>query len=171
MRSVALLVALWLTIFAAFAAQPIGAQTVVDRAKDDQVTDVPDSDPAMQLALKRARETRSEFLVLVRAPRPTIVTTAVKIAVHEGDVTEYLWLDSLYVQGDHFVGTIDNTPRLVHSVSLGQAIAFQENEIVDWFYVENGKMVGNFTACAMLKREPPDQAEDFKKEFGLTCEP
>jgi hypothetical protein len=36
--------------------------------------------------------------------------------------------------------------------------------------MEDGKMRGNFTACALLKREPADQAEAMKKQFGLSCQ-
>jgi uncharacterized protein YegJ (DUF2314 family) len=168
MRSVSFFVAIWLALLAM---EQASAQTVLERAKRDEVANVPDSDPDMQLAFKRARERRSEFLALVRVKRPTIEMMAVKIAVHDGDDIEYFWLTPVRVEGDHFVAVIDNTPQLVHNVGLGQSIAFQENEVVDWFYVENGKMIGNFTACAMLKREPADQAEDFKREVGLTCEP
>ena len=48
-------------------------------------------------------------------------------------------------------------------MTYGQVIEFTEAEIVNWLYVEGGKMRGNFTACAMLKREPPDQLEAAKK--------
>jgi uncharacterized protein YegJ (DUF2314 family) len=55
-------------------------------------------------------------------------------------------------------------------VKFGQVIDFSEAEIVDWLYMEDGKMRGNFTACALLKREPADQAEAMKKQFGLSCQ-
>lgn len=31
-------------------------------------------------------------------------------------------------------------------------------------------MKGNYTACAILKREPKAQQEAFKKRFGLECD-
>ena len=55
-------------------------------------------------------------------------------------------------------------------MKFGQVIEFSESEIVDWLYTENGKMIGNFTACALLKREPPDQLEAMKKQYGLSCD-
>jgi uncharacterized protein YegJ (DUF2314 family) len=55
-------------------------------------------------------------------------------------------------------------------VKLGQLVEFSEAEIVDWLYMEGGKMHGNFTACALLKREPPDQLEAMKKQYGLSCD-
>jgi uncharacterized protein YegJ (DUF2314 family) len=69
------------------------------------------------------------------------------------------------------IGRIDNTPRSVTNVREGQKISFEESDVVDWLYRENGKMVGNFTACALIKKETPKQAEAFKKEYGLNCDP
>ena len=54
---------------------------------------------------------------------------------------------------------------------MGQVIEFAENEIVDWLYLEDGKMIGNFTACALIKREPPEQAAAFMKQYGMSCDP
>jgi hypothetical protein len=31
------------------------------------------------------------------------------------------------------------------------------------------KMYGNFTACALLTREPPQQAAEFRRRYGLEC--
>jgi len=36
--------------------------------------------------------------------------------------------------------------------------------------MEGGKMHGNSTARALLKREPADQVEAMKKQYGLSCE-
>jgi len=31
-------------------------------------------------------------------------------------------------------------------------------------------MKGNFTTCALLKQQPKQDAEAFKKKYGLECE-
>jgi len=62
-------------------------------------------------------------------------------------------------------------PRLVKKVKVGQTIRFREDEIVDWLYQQDGKMIGNFTACTLLKREPPKEAAAFMKQVGLRCDP
>lgn len=51
----------------------------------------------------------------------------------------------------------------------GQSFDFSEGEIVDWLYMDGAKMKGNYTACALLKREP-GQAAAFKARFGLDCD-
>jgi hypothetical protein len=49
------------------------------------------------------------------------------------------------------------------------AVPFQ-NGYRHRMYVEHGKMVGNFTTCALLRREEPADAEAFKRRFGLTSQ-
>jgi hypothetical protein len=32
-------------------------------------------------------------------------------------------------------------------------------------------MIGNYTACAIIKHEPIEDAEAFKRQYGLSCDP
>jgi uncharacterized protein YegJ (DUF2314 family) len=146
------------------------AETVSERIKRDGVAMVEREDPDMAAAIRKARETLPEFLALVRAPRSTITSYAVKIAVAEGDEREFFWISPFRERNRQFTGQINNTPRLVKTVKNGQTITFAEHEIVDWLYREDGRMHGNYTACAILKREPRDQADAVIKQFGLNCE-
>ena len=75
-----------------------------------------------------------------------------------------------YLNGGRFSGKIDNTPRTVRSVAAGQIIEFSEGEITDWMYMDGGKMKGNYSACALLQREPKDQQDAVKNRFGLNCD-
>ena len=144
--------------------------TLMDKAKRDQVALVEKDDPDMAAARRRARETLPEFLALARAPRPTATNLAVKIAIPAGDDDEYFWVSQFAPRGDKYGGTINNTPRAAKQVKLGQIVEFSEAEIVDWLYMEGSKMRGNFTACALLKREPADQVVAMKKQYGLSCD-
>jgi uncharacterized protein YegJ (DUF2314 family) len=96
----------------------------------------------------------------------------VKVGIREGKNTEYFWVNELATAGDDFTGKINNEPRMVKSVKLGQAYKFSKSQIVDWTYLDrpNRKMAGNFTACALLSKEPPAEAEAMKKRYGLSCE-
>jgi len=149
-----------------------GGGTLVERARRDEISKVAKDDPDMAAAFRKARETLPEFLALARAPRPTIDHVAVKVGIPTGDDgKEYFWLSPFEPRDGRYSGRINNTPRMAKTVKFGQVIEFSEDEIVDWLYLEDGKMRGNFTACAMLKREPADQAEAMRKEFGLSCDP
>lgn len=144
---------------------------LLDKAKRDNVALVPKGDPEMMAAMRKARATLRDFLAVARAPRASMSGFAVKVAVREDDTeNEYFWISPFQEQAGRFTGRIDNTPRWVKSVKLGQTITFSEGEIVDWLYVDGGKMKGNYTVCALLKREPPSEADAFKRRFGLDCD-
>jgi len=155
---------------ALLAAGQAAAQTFMEKAERDELSFVRRDDPDMEAAKRAARATLQDFLTLARTPRPSTSGFAVKVAVRDRSNVEYFWVIPFKQEGARFSGRIDNTPRLVKSVKLGQSFVFAEPDIVDWLYVDQGRMRGNYTACAILKREPPDQAEAAKKRFGLECE-
>jgi uncharacterized protein YegJ (DUF2314 family) len=51
-------------------------------------------------------------------------------------------------------------------------MTFARGEIHDWMYYDdaNRRMKGNFTACALLTREKPEDAEKMKRTYGLVCD-
>jgi len=148
------------------------AQSISDRAKRDEITMVPDADPDMSEAFRRAGATLDEFLNLAKKPRDDTTDFAVKVAIHDGKNTEYFWVTPFTERNGSFSGPIDNEPRLVKNVKADQLWRFNRNEIVDWMYFDHSKrrIVGNFTTCALLKHEPPAEAEKLRKTYGLVCD-
>jgi uncharacterized protein YegJ (DUF2314 family) len=168
MRCIAVIVALT-TLLIGIA----GAESLLDTSKRDGTAIIESSNPDMAAAFKKARATLPVFLKLALAPPPSIRGFAVKIGIPYGDRNdaEFFWMSPFKPEGDKYVGSINNTPRFAKTVKLGQVIQFTESEIVDWLYQENGRIIGNYTACAFLKREPPEQAAAFMKQYGLSCDP
>lgn len=146
------------------------AQSVLERARRDEVTTMSDSQPAMQRAFARARASLDQFLTLAANPRAGARGFAVKVGVREGGTTEYFWVTPFQRSGDSFTGRLNNTPRLVSNVRAGQTLRFARSDIVDWMYVESDRMRGNFTACALLERETPTQRTAFQQQYGLSCD-
>ena len=98
--------------------------------------------------MRKAQSTLADFLKVAAAPKPGTLGFSLKVAVREGERVEYFWITPFTNNGSQFSGEINNTPRVVHSVKLGQTA---QSDIVDWLYIENGMMRGNYTACALLK--------------------
>jgi uncharacterized protein YegJ (DUF2314 family) len=152
------------------AATPLAAQTVLEKAARDEVAAAPNTDPNMAAAMRKAQSTLADFLKIAAAPAPSTQGFSIKVAVREGERVEYFWITPFTNNGSQFSGEINNTPRVVHSVKMGQTITFAQSDIVDWMYIENNRMKGNFTACALLKSVPKNEAEDFRRQFGLDCD-
>ena len=154
----------------ACAKEPEKKASLVERASSDQVHLVEDGDPLMDAAFAKARASLDGFLSTWRAPPPGAEGFAVKLPVVDGEHTEFFWIGLTAVDGDRLQGTLNNPPRLVGNVQAGQLMAFDRADVVDWTYRHAGKMHGNFTACAMLARESPEQQAQFRAEYGLDCE-
>lgn len=148
------------------------AEGIADRAVKDETVRMSDEEPAMRRAFERAAKTLPEFLQLASNPREGTTAYALKVAISDGRNTEYFWVNRFSKDGEVFSGVLNNEPRLVKKHKLGERITFKQAQIVDWTYVDsvNRKMVGNFTACALLTREPPAEAAAFKRQYGLSCD-
>lgn len=154
-----------------FVSSGVQGETIVERAESDQVALMPDDDPFMATAMRHARNTLDEFFEVYKNKSGKQTSFAVKVGITDGSRTEYFWIDDFYEEGKgKYKGVINNEPRMVRNVKLGQFYAFGKNEIVDWVYMEEGKMKGNFTACALLRREPKQQREQFMQQYGLECD-
>ena len=158
---------------AAYAVAP-RSETISDKASRDAVINVAKGDPAMAAAMRRARATLPEFLQRADAPPAGTSGFSVKVAVHDGDRTEYFWIFPFARQGGGvsggFSGTLNNRPRTVRNVEFGQSITFAESDIVDWLYHDGDRMKGSFTTCAILKHEPRREADAMMKQYGLDCD-
>ena len=144
-------------------------QSVVDQAENDELYMVADGDEDMEAAFRSAKSGLDGFLATWRSPPQGASDFSVKVGVTDGDDTEYFWVSPFREASGSFSGTLNNEPQLVSSVRLGQEISFSRGQIVDWLYFDQGTMVGNYTACAMLKKESQAERDAFEERFGLRC--
>lgn len=73
-----------------------------------------------------------------------------------------------------FAGLLPETRgRPPRTVKAGDVHGFVRGNIVDWLYMDRNRrrMHGNFTACALMAREPPKEAAALRKRLGLACKP
>jgi len=156
----------------AVTAGSLHAQSRAARAKTDE-TDPPKVDPIMEQAFGLARASLDPFLELARVPPPHLRGFSLKVGItEEPDLVEYFWINDFTQSGNSFSGRINNRPLLVKNVRRGRVHQFRREDIVDWTYIdmETRKIHGNFTACALLVRKPPDLADELRDKFGLLCD-
>ena len=149
---------------------PVAAQTALEKAARDELFLIPQGDPDMAAAVRKARASLPEFFAASQSPKPSMKNFSVKVGVRSGTGHEFFWIRPFERKGNRFSGKLNNTPRAVSHLKAGDTITFGQNEIVDWTYSDDGRMKGNFTACPLLKREPREQAQAFIRQYGLDCE-
>jgi uncharacterized protein YegJ (DUF2314 family) len=147
------------------------AEELTDQAEHDEAVRIAPDDPLMEEAKRKGRATLTQFLGLVRAPEPTMAKFAVKVGLKAPHGLEFVWVRPFEQKDGRYVGALRNTPESLKPLKAGDTISFGEEDIVDWTYFDDGKMKGNFTACALLKRRPPEEMQAFKMAYGLVCEP
>lgn len=141
----------------------VAAGSLTDaHAQSDTVIRVPNEDPEIAAAIAKARTTLPQFWKAYAHPGPGEEGFALKIAIKDGADVEHFWLIDVGRDGDKYYGTINNTPEIVGNVSAGDRHEFTASDISDWLYQRNGKIVGNETMRPLLKRMPPEVAEQYR---------
>ena len=161
-----------LLVIAAALSLPVSeaaAQTTLEKASRDEVFNIPQGDPEMAAAMRKARASLPEFFKLVASPKPSMKNFQVKVGVRHSTGHEYFWIRPFERRGYRLSGQLANTPRVIQHLKAGDTITFRENEIVDWTYFDDGKMRGHYTMCPLLKREPREHALAYIKQHELDC--
>lgn len=155
-------------------AQPLAlaSPSISEKAEQDRLVYMADAEPAMRAAFDKAYASLDTFIAKARQAPAGASAFAVKVGIRDGRDTEYMWLNELQFSGDRLSGRINNQPRMVGTVEYGQTYDFSREQVVDWTYRDekSGRMMGNFTACALLSKEPAARADAFKRQYGLSCD-
>jgi uncharacterized protein YegJ (DUF2314 family) len=164
MRTLATTICLALVL----AASETSAQSGQSDARS-AVIDVSRDDPIMEAAKRKGQATLPEFLKLAAKPRPAMENLSLKIGLSAGSKREFIWVGPFEQLPDQsFSGRLANEPRHVQNLKRGDTVRFKQGDIIDWLYVENGKMHGSFTTCALARTKA--MVATFKANLGLDCE-
>ena len=120
----------------------------------DPVTEAEFDDKEMKAAIDKARSSVGEFVERLQNPGLTDESFSVKKMISDGEEVEHLWLTDVSYSDGKFIGIINEEPQSVRNVQFGQEASVAETEILDWMYLDDGKLVGNFTLRVLLERMP-----------------
>jgi uncharacterized protein YegJ (DUF2314 family) len=150
------------------------------------VPKVPKGDPAMSAAFAHAAAGLDGFFVKWRQPPAGAQGFSVKIGLTDapgapgyalvrpgasavGQV-EWFWTHGLRAEGAGFSAELGNEAEDLHNVSMGQIIHFTTQDIGDWMYFQDGKIIGNATACPALAHASAQERRQMKEQYGLDCD-
>ena len=135
------------------------------KQKSETVKDEYD-EKEMNQAIETAQSTFDEFLERFRNPQQGDEDFNVKVRIEDENGVEHFWLGDLKLDSEPYSGVIGNDPGIVRNVKFGQEYSFSRSDIIDWMYMSNGRMQGNYTLRVILKSMPKDEAEEIKKSIG-----
>jgi uncharacterized protein YegJ (DUF2314 family) len=132
------------------------------------VIDVSRDDSIMEAAKRKGKATLPEFLAVAANPRPSMKNLSLKIGLSAGTKMEYIWVGPFeQLPDESFSGRLANEPRHVQNLKRGDRVRFKKGDIIDWLYVEDDKMHGSFTTCALARTK--EMIATFKANLGLDC--
>jgi uncharacterized protein YegJ (DUF2314 family) len=127
-------------------------------------------DEGLAAAKSQAVSTLPEFLRRLSSPGIERSTIAVKAPIAVDGGSEHVWLSNIRVEGDAFVGTIDNNPHPRTGKRAGDTLRVARSEISDWRLVENGVLVGGYTIRYFMSRMPAKQRAVMLASFKFRIE-
>jgi uncharacterized protein YegJ (DUF2314 family) len=126
------------------------------------VVNVAADDPEMNVAMATARLTLPKFWQAFDKPGKGEENFALKVKITDSHGTEYFWVGDLERKDGKLYGVIDNDPEIVRNVKLGQRIEIPEQDISDWTFMRNDKIVGNYTMRVLFREMDKDEVAKFK---------
>ena len=160
--------ALTLSTFVAQAADPGPEPTKTDT--EPPYIEVPKNHAAMHSAVIQARKTVGQFIAALKHPAPGQTDFEIKKPFIQNGQIEHIWLSDVQLVGNRFQARVDNQPRKIQGLKLGQVVSVDPKEISDWLYIDNGKLVGGYTVrvqyseLSAKEKQEFDRAADFKIE-------
>src|SRR5258707_2264924 len=154
--------------FTAKAADP--RKGIVKRNTEPPYIEVPKNHAAMHRAVLQARKTVGAFITALRHPAPDQKDFEIKKPFIQNGQIEHIWLSDVQLVGNRLQARVDNQPRKIQGLKLGQVVSVDPKEISDWLYIDHGKLVGGYTVrvqyseLSAQEKQEFDRAADFKIE-------
>ena len=72
--------------------------------------------------------------------------------------------------GTNFRGKINNQPVDVKNVRLDQSVTVAPNEVTDWMFIKDGKLIGGYTTRVFYARLSPEKRAQFDQQADFKIE-
>lgn len=131
---------------------------------------VADNDKGMDRAVTKARESLGFFLAALKAQKPGTEAFEVKKCVIDGEKVEHVWVGDVTWDGKAFHGRVDNKPLDITNARLGQLVTVRPEDLTDWMFVRDGKLMGGFTTRVLFARLSAAEKTEFQKEADFKIE-
>jgi uncharacterized protein YegJ (DUF2314 family) len=82
-----------------------------------------------------------------------------------GADTEQMWLTRIRFRNGQYYGTLASTPVYISGMKKGDRVNFIADNITDWMYVKNGKIIGGQSVKCLLERTPEDRRNEAQNKL------
>ena len=153
----------------AVAAVLISANVQPAPAQRSPIIGVPSADAEMNAAIAKARATLPTFWSSFAKPGNGEERFSLKVRFRAdrpgGAQDEHIWVDAIEpLASGRLAGRLANDPRDIKG-KFGDRVEFTSEQISDWMFMRNGKIVGGETIRVLLPRMPKAQADDLREKL------
>ena len=128
------------------------------------------TDTELEAAIEQARSSLDTFIAKITTPHANRTFVAVKVRfTPPGESPQDIWVDEVtYIDGVLRGSVGDDIPAL--RLEAGEKITVDEEDILDWMIVEDGKLIGGYTIRLAVQRMSPEERERFFETLDYTIE-
>jgi uncharacterized protein YegJ (DUF2314 family) len=128
------------------------------------------TDSELEAAIQQAHDTLDQFIRKIATPYADRTLVALKVRFYPPDEPpQDIWVDGVTYTNGVFRGEMgDDIPTL--KLEIGSKITIDEEDIVDWMIVEDGKLVGGYTIRLAFQRMSPEERERFLNVVDYSIE-
>lgn len=128
------------------------------------------ADPQLDAAIQQARASLDRFFARITTPHANRTFVAVKVRfTPPGESSQDIWVDEVTYTDGILRGNVgDDIPAL--KLEAGEKIKIDEEDILDWMIVEDGKLIGGFTIRLAVQRMSPEERERFLETLDYSIE-
>ena len=128
----------------------------------DTTIGIEEEDADMKSAIVKARASLPRFWQSFEHRKPGEADFSLKVKITDKHGTEHFWVSNLERKDGKIMGTIDNAPNVVRRVKMGDRIEIPEEDISDWTYLRDEKLIGNYTLRALFKHMSAKEVARYK---------
>jgi uncharacterized protein YegJ (DUF2314 family) len=133
---------------------------------DDRAIAISDEDQEMNQAIATARAMLPHFWKIFADPKQGEEHFNLKVKITDGEQVEHFWCTDIINQNGVISAEIGNEPDSVKTVKLGQRITIKSDDISDWLYFRDGKMIGNYTLRPLMKMMSKEERRELERVLG-----
>jgi uncharacterized protein YegJ (DUF2314 family) len=128
------------------------------------------TDVELEAAIEQARASLDTFIAKITSPHADRTFVAVKVRfTPPGESPQDIWVDEVTYTDGVLRGSLgDDIPAL--RLQAGEKITVDEEDILDWMIVEDGKLIGGYTIRLAVQRMSPEERERFFETLDYTIE-
>jgi uncharacterized protein YegJ (DUF2314 family) len=126
---------------------------------------IKDEDKQMDKAVSEARKTLRVFIAALQHPSSTQHDFQVKKPFVQGEMVEHIWLSEVSYHGGHFHGHVDNKPRDIEGLKYHDLVSVNADELTDWAFVDDGKLVGGYTIRLLYNELSPERKKELEQQL------